>query len=57
VAALVTVAPYVIAGSGELPLLRLLGLLLGVLLVGLIAGALAVRSTLRAPLILALRRE
>jgi ABC-type antimicrobial peptide transport system permease subunit len=57
VAALVSVAPYLIAGTGQLPLLRLLGLLLGVLLVGLVAGALAVRTTLRAPLIPALRRE
>jgi ABC-type antimicrobial peptide transport system permease subunit len=57
VAALVCVAPYLIAGSGQVPLLRLLGLLLGVLLVGLTAGALAVRATLGAPLIPALRRE
>jgi ABC-type lipoprotein release transport system permease subunit len=57
VAALVSVAPYLIAGSGQVPLLRLVGLLLGVLLVGLVAGGLAVRATLQAPLIPALRRE
>jgi ABC-type antimicrobial peptide transport system permease subunit len=57
VAALVSVAPYLISGAGQLPLLRLLGLFSGVLLVGLIAGALAMRAALQAPLIPALRRE
>ena len=57
VAALLSVAPYLIDGSGQVPLLRLLGLLLGVLFVGLFAGALAVRAVLQAPLIPALRRE
>jgi ABC-type antimicrobial peptide transport system permease subunit len=57
VAALLSVAPFLIAGAGELPLARLMGLLLLVQIVGLAAGALAVRATLRAPLIPALRRE
>jgi ABC-type antimicrobial peptide transport system permease subunit len=56
-AALSAVAPFLFAGEGELPLLRLMGLLLLVLVVGLAAGAVAVRATLRAPLIPALRRE
>jgi ABC-type antimicrobial peptide transport system permease subunit len=57
VAALLSVAPFLIGGAGEVPLVRLMGLLLLVLIVGLAAGALAVRATLRAPLIPALRRE
>jgi len=57
VAALGAVFPHLLTGSGEVPLLRLLGLLALVLLVGLAAGAAAVASTLRAPLLPALRRE
>jgi ABC-type antimicrobial peptide transport system permease subunit len=57
VAALLSVSPHLFAGEGQLPIVRLLGLLFLVLLVGLVAGALAVRATLRAPLIPALRRE
>jgi ABC-type antimicrobial peptide transport system permease subunit len=57
VAALGAVFPHLLAGSGEVPLLRLLGLLALVLLVGLAAGAAAVASMLRAPLLPALRRE
>jgi hypothetical protein len=57
VAALGAVFPHLLAGTGEVPLLRLLGLLALVLLVGLAAGAAAVASTLRAPLLPALRRE
>jgi ABC-type antimicrobial peptide transport system permease subunit len=57
VAALLAVAPHLISGEGQVPFVRLLGLLLLVLVVGLAAGALAVRATLRAPLIPALRRE
>lgn len=57
VAALLSVAPHLLSGAGELPILRLLGLLLLVLIVGLAAGAMAVWATLRAPLIPALRRE
>jgi hypothetical protein len=55
VAALLAVAPH-LAGGGVLGL-RLLGLIGLVLLVGLAAGAAAVMSTLRAPLLPALRRE
>jgi ABC-type lipoprotein release transport system permease subunit len=55
--ALVAVAPYLWSGGGAIPWTHLLALLLGVILVGLSAGALATISTLRAPLILALRRE
>jgi putative ABC transport system permease protein len=55
--ALVAVSPHLLGGTASIPWIHLLGLLAGVLLVGLIAGALATASTLRAPLILALRRE
>jgi ABC-type antimicrobial peptide transport system permease subunit len=55
--ALLSVAPHLIVGSGEVPLFRLLGLLVLVLIVGLAAGAAAVAATLRAPLLAALRRE
>jgi hypothetical protein len=57
IAALLSVAPQLISGIGELVVLHLLGLLAGVLLVGLLAGAAAAFTTLRAPLIPALRRE
>jgi ABC-type lipoprotein release transport system permease subunit len=57
VAALAAVAPQIFAGVGQLPWLRLAGLLLLVLVVGLIAGWAALRSSLRAPLLQALRRE
>jgi ABC-type antimicrobial peptide transport system permease subunit len=55
--ALVAVAPHLLGGAGEIPWAHLLALLAGVVLVGLTAGAAATISTLRAPLILALRRE
>src|SRR5262249_50821770 len=57
VTALLSVAPHLIGGSGEVPWLRLLGLLVFVLFVGLAAGAAAIAATLRAPLLAALRRE
>jgi ABC-type antimicrobial peptide transport system permease subunit len=57
VTALCAVAPHLLSGSGQVPLLRLLGLLILVLLVGLTAGAAAVLVTVRAPLLVALRRE
>ena len=57
VAAILAVAPFLIAGGGDVPLARLMGLLLVVSIAGLGAGALAVRAALRAPLIAALRRE
>ncbi|HLJ96445.1 MAG TPA: FtsX-like permease family protein [Gemmataceae bacterium] len=57
VTAFLAVAPHLLAGSGEVPLLRLLGLLVLVLMIGLTAGAAAVAATVRAPLLAALRRE
>jgi ABC-type antimicrobial peptide transport system permease subunit len=54
--ALIAVAPHA-AGGGQVPWLRLAGLLGLVLVVGLAAGAAALVNTLRAPLIPALRRE
>lgn len=56
-AAILAVAPEVAAGTGKVPLLRLIGFLAVVLAVGLAAGAAAVMMTLRAPLLAALRRE
>jgi hypothetical protein len=55
--ALVSVAPQLLGSAGEVAVVRLLGLLGLVLVVGLAAGAAAVAATLRAPLLLALRRE
>jgi ABC-type antimicrobial peptide transport system permease subunit len=55
--ALLSVAPHVFAGSGEVPVLRLLSLLVFVVIVGLAAGAAAIAAMLRAPLLAALRRE
>jgi ABC-type antimicrobial peptide transport system permease subunit len=55
--ALLSVAPHLLGGAGALPWAHLLILLAIVLLVGLIAGMLAIASTLRAPLIPALRNE
>jgi ABC-type antimicrobial peptide transport system permease subunit len=57
VTALIAVAPPLLAGGGGVPWLRLLGLLGLVLVVGLAAAGAAVASTLRAPLLPALRRE
>jgi ABC-type antimicrobial peptide transport system permease subunit len=57
VAALLAVAPHLVGTGGQLPLLELAGMLAVVLAVGLTAGAAAVVSTLRAPLLPALRRE
>jgi ABC-type antimicrobial peptide transport system permease subunit len=56
-AAALAVAPQVLAGEGAVPWARLAGLLAVVLAVGLAAGGLAVRSTVRAPLVPALRKE
>jgi hypothetical protein len=55
--AALAVAPHVLTGAGAVPWARLAGLLALVLAVGLAAGGTAVRSTLRAPLVPALRRE
>jgi ABC-type antimicrobial peptide transport system permease subunit len=57
VTALVAVFPHLLAGTGEVPVLRLLLFLAVVLVIGLAAGAAAVAATLRAPLVPALRRE
>jgi putative ABC transport system permease protein len=56
-AALLSVLPHLAATGGTLPWRDLLLLFAMVVLVGLGAGAAAVWSTLRAPLIMALRRE
>src|SRR5262249_54782836 len=56
-AALVAVAPQIVAGVGQVPWSRLAALLLVVLLVGIAAGWLALLSSLRAPILEALRRE
>jgi hypothetical protein len=55
-AALASVLPHLSAG-GSLPWLRLVGLLSLVVATGLLGGLLAVRATLRAPLLPALRKE
>jgi putative ABC transport system permease protein len=55
--ALLAVSPHMLSGAGSIPWMHLFALLAGVVLIGLVAGALATISTLRAPLILALRRE
>jgi ABC-type lipoprotein release transport system permease subunit len=56
-AALLAVAPHLSGSAGGVLTLRLLGLLVLVLAVGLATGTAAVASTLRAPLLPALRRE
>ncbi len=56
-AALVAVAPHLLAGGAAIPWLWLATTLLLVLAAGLTAGALAVRSTLQAALVPALRGE
>jgi hypothetical protein len=56
-AALVAVLPHFGRGDSGIPLIRLASLLAGVLVVGISAGALATFTSLRAPLIPALRRE
>ncbi len=55
--ALVAIAPHILTRSGEIPWMTLLLTLTGVLLIGLGTGAVAVVSTLRAPMIPALRSE
>jgi hypothetical protein len=56
-AALVAVLPHWLGGGASVPWLSLAGTLATVLFVGLLAGLLAVRATLRAELIPALRAE
>jgi putative ABC transport system permease protein len=58
VAAMISIMPLFVTGEATLrPLVRVAGLLIGVVVVGFIAGALAIRSTLRAPIVPALRSE
>jgi len=56
-AALVAVAPHLLAGGARFAWLSLIGTLLLVLVVGFLAGLAAVRAALRAPVIAALRGE
>ena len=56
-AALVAIAAQLFAGSAAIPWIELSATLVLVLVVGLAAGMIAVRATLRAPLIPALRGE
>jgi ABC-type antimicrobial peptide transport system permease subunit len=57
IAAVVAAAPHLLGAGEAVPWLRLLVLLAAVSAVGLGSAALAVRSTLRAPLVPALRQE
>jgi hypothetical protein len=57
IAALIAILPQLVGGSASTPWLSLAATLIAVLAVGLTAGLLAVRATLRAPLIPALREE
>jgi ABC-type antimicrobial peptide transport system permease subunit len=57
VAALIAVVPHLGTSGGEVPWQRLLVLIGAVLAVGFLAAALAVRASLRAALVPALRRE
>ena len=55
--ALLAVAPHLVGSGAQVLWLRIAGLLAAVLIVGLMAAALAVWSTLRTPVLTALRRE
>jgi ABC-type antimicrobial peptide transport system permease subunit len=55
--ALLAVAPHLLGGGGSVPWAELLGMLAAVLVVGLLVAAAALRATLQAPLVPALRRE
>jgi putative ABC transport system permease protein len=57
IAAIVALLPQMILGAAHIPLLDLLAMLSVVLAVGVIVGLLAVRATLQAPLVAALRGE
>ena len=57
VAALVTVLPHMLFGGASVPLAELTLTLGAVLLIGIATGLVAVRATLRAPLVAALRGE
>jgi putative ABC transport system permease protein len=54
-AALVSILPQMLFGGARVPLFALAGMLFIVLLVGIATGLLAVRATLRAPVVAALR--
>jgi ABC-type antimicrobial peptide transport system permease subunit len=56
-AALLAVAPHLAGTGGRVPWLEIIGLLTAVLVVGLIAEAIAVGTTLKAPIVAALRQE
>ncbi|MGI8980155.1 MAG: FtsX-like permease family protein [Pirellulaceae bacterium] len=56
-AALLSVLPHMLLGGAHVPLLELAVMLGVVLIVGVVTGLLAVRATLRAPLLAALRGE
>lgn len=57
VSALLAVAPHLVGAGAQVLWLRIVGLLALVLVVGLVAATLAVWSTLRTPVLTALRRE
>jgi putative ABC transport system permease protein len=57
ISALLAVAPHLVGAGAHVLWLRIAGLLAGVLAVGLLSAALAVWSTLRTPVLTALRRE
>jgi ABC-type lipoprotein release transport system permease subunit len=57
VAALLAVAPHLAGVGGRVPWLEITGLLASVLVFGLIAETVAVATTLRAPIVSALRQE
>jgi putative ABC transport system permease protein len=57
IAALVTVLPHMLISGARVPLVDLAAMLGVVLVVGLITGLIAVRATLQAPLVAALRGE
>ena len=56
-AALLSVLPHMLLGGAHVPLSELAVMLGVVLIVGIVTGLLAVRATLRAPLLAALRGE
>ena len=56
-AALLAVLPHLLSGMAEPPWVSLLGTLLLIITIGLLAGAAAVGTSLRTPLLAALRRE
>jgi ABC-type antimicrobial peptide transport system permease subunit len=57
IAALITVLPHMLTGGARVPPTDLALMLGVVLVVGVLVGLVAVRATLRAPLVAALRGE